>query len=75
MQRKHTNKEKLAKGLKMMAGSLPLAFVGPVILFSSFKNQDHTLYIPVLILGILALFAAVFLMFRGLNVIMKALFD
>ena len=75
MERKHTNKALLGKGLKYMGGALPLAFLGPVILFSSFKNQEHPLYIPVLILGLLALFGAMYLLFRGINIIMKSLFD
>lgn len=75
MDRKHTNKSLLAKGLKIMAGALPLAFIGPVVLFSSFKNQDHPLYIPIFILGILALIGSVICMFKGISIIMKALFD
>lgn len=72
---KHTNKEVLAKGLKYMAGALPLAFVGPIVVFSAFKNQEHAYYIPILIFGILAMFAAIFLLFKGITIIMKALFD
>ena len=75
MDRKHTNKALLGKGLKYMGGALPLAFLGPVILFSSFKNQDHPLYIPILILGLLALAGAIFLLFRGISIIMKGIFD
>ena len=73
--RKHTNKEKLMQGLKFMAGALPLSFAGPVIIFSTFKNQDHPLFIPILILAIFTMAAAVFLLFKGINTIMKALFD
>ncbi|MGB8374858.1 MAG: DUF6095 family protein [Salegentibacter sp.] len=75
MTQKHTNKEVLVKGLKFLAGALPLAFIGPSILFSAFKNQDHPYYIPVLILGIIACGASIFLMFKGINTIVKSLFD
>lgn len=75
MDRKHTNKALLGKGIKFMAGALPLAFLGPVVLFSTFKNQDHPWFIPILVLGILAMIGAIFLLFKGLNTIMKALFD
>ena len=74
-QMKHTNKTLLMKGLKFLAGALPLSFIGPVVLFSSFKNQDHTWFIPVLIFALLAMAAAIFLMFKGISTIMKALFD
>lgn len=72
---KHTNKELLMKGLKFLAGALPLSFVGPVVLFSSFKNQDHPWFIPILILALLAMAAAIYLMFKGISTVMKAMFD
>lgn len=72
---KHTNKETLAKGVKFLAGALPLAFIGPSVIFSAFNNQDKPLYWPILILGILASVASIYLMFRGIMTLMKALFD
>lgn len=63
------------KGIKFLAGALPLCFVGPVVLFSSFKNQEHVLFIPILIFALLTMAAAVFLMFKGIATVMKALFD
>ena len=75
MDRKHTDKNLLGKGLRVMAGALPLIILGPVVLFSSFKNQDHPWFIPILIIGLLALFGAIFLLFKGIGIIMKALFD
>ncbi len=72
---KHTNKEVLLKGLKFLAGALPLAFIGPSILYNAFNNQGHPWYIPVLIVGILATIGSIFLMFKGIMTIMKALFD
>ncbi len=73
--RKHTNKEFLAKGLKYLAAALPTAFIGPVILHSAFNNQDHPFYIAVLILGLIACGGAIFLMFKGISTLVKALFD
>ncbi|MGB7784942.1 MAG: DUF6095 family protein [Salinimicrobium sp.] len=72
---KHTNKTTLMKGIKFLAGALPLSFIGPVVLFSSLKNQEHPFFIPILIFAILAMAAAVFLMFKGIATVMKALFD
>ena len=72
---KHTNKAQLMKGLKYLAGALPLSFIGPVVLFSSFKNQEHDWFIPILLFAILAMAAAIFLMFKGIATVMKALFD
>lgn len=63
------------KGLKYLAGALPLSFIGPVVLFSSFKNQEHIWFIPVLVFALLAMAFAIFLMFKGINTVMKSLFD
>lgn len=72
---KHTNKNLLSTGVKYLAGAVPLAFLGPVILYSAFNNQSHPLYIPVLILGGAACIAALYLMFKGIGTLMKSLFD
>ena len=48
-----TNKEVLFKGVKIMGGTLFLMILAPLILNSSFKNQDHALFIPVLGVGII----------------------
>ncbi len=72
---KHTNKEVLVKGIKYLAGALPLALIGPSILFSAFNNQDSPWYIPVLIIGIIAFIGSIYLMFKGIMTIVKALFD
>lgn len=63
------------KGIKFLAGALPLSFIGPVVLFSSFQNQEHSWYIPVLIFALLTMAVAMFLMFKGINTIIKAFFD
>lgn len=72
---KHTNKKVLASGIKYLAGALPLSMIGPSVLYSAFNNQEHPFYIVVLILGILASVAAVFLMFKGILTVVKSLFD
>jgi hypothetical protein len=72
---KHTNKDTLAKGIKYLAGALPLIFIGPSILYSAFNNQDKALYWPILIIGILMSFGAIFLIFKGIMTLLKALFD
>ena len=72
---KHTNKEILSKGIQYLAGALPLALIGPSILYNAFNNQDHPWYIPVLIVGVIASFGSIYLMFRGIMTIIKALFD
>ena len=70
-----TNNNLLAKGIKYLAGALPLLFLGPVVITSAFKNEKHPLYVYVLILGILIALAAMFLIFKGINTVLNSLFD
>ncbi|GAA0871600.1 hypothetical protein GCM10009117_07460 [Gangjinia marincola] len=72
---KHTNREVLGKGIKFMAMALPCIALGPMVLFSAFKNQDHALFIPVLGVGIFFFFLAIYLMFKGIRTILKSMFD
>lgn len=71
----HTNKEKLLKGIKLMGGTLLLLVTAPIVLNSSFKNQDHPLFIPVLGIGIVLFIAAIYFGFRGIKMLMRALFN
>ena len=70
-----TDKRILMKGIKYMSGALPLFFIGPVIIHSSFKNQHNPFFIPVLAGGVIFCFTGIFLMFLGLRTIMKSMFD
>lgn len=70
-----TNRKILAKGIKYLSGCLPLLFIGPIVINSSFKNEESPLFLYILILGILICGFAIFLGFKGLNTIMKSLFD
>jgi len=70
-----TDKQLLVKGVRYLAFALPLMFLGPSVIHSSFKNQEHPLYIPILGLGIIFCMLSVFLMFKGIQTIMKSLFD
>ncbi len=72
---KHTNKALLGKGLKYLAFAIPLSAIGPVVLYSAFNNQAHPWYIVVLIVGLIACAAAIYLMFRGINTLIRSLFD
>ena len=71
----HTNKEKLVKGIKLMGGTLVLLITAPIILNSSFKNQNHPMFIPVLGIGLIVFVAAIYFGFKGIKMLMRALFD
>ncbi len=70
-----TNKEVLLKGIKIMGGTLFLLVLAPIVINSSFKNQDHTLFIPVLGVGIILFIAAIYFGFKGIKTLMRALFN
>lgn len=70
----HTNKDVLAKGIKYLGYTVLLMFLAPIVLYQAFKNQENTLFIPVLIVGGLLAIGAIVLAFKGVNTIMKSMF-
>ncbi|MDX1314175.1 MAG: DUF6095 family protein [Eudoraea sp.] len=70
-----TNKQLLMKGVKNLIYTVGFMFVAPVVLYQAFKNQEHPLYIPVLILGLILAIAAVWKGFYSIKILMRALFD
>lgn len=70
-----TDKKILMKGIRYLSGALPMFFIGPVVIHSSFKNQEHPLFVPVLGLGIITCLLGMLLMFLGIRTVMKSLFD
>ena len=70
-----TDKKILIKGLTRLGWALPMFFIGPVVIHSSFKNETHPLFVPVLGIGIIICITAMLLMFLGIRTIMKSLFD
>ena len=69
------NKELLAKGIKYLSGALPLMFIGPTVIYNAFMNQHTSWHYLVLGIGIVACLASVYLMFVGLRIIMKGIFN
>ena len=70
-----TNREVLNKGIKYMAWALPLVFMGPTIIYNAFINKQNAWHYLVLATGIVFCFFAVFFMFKGINTIVKSMFD
>ncbi|OIQ28965.1 MAG: hypothetical protein BM564_07045 [Bacteroidetes bacterium MedPE-SWsnd-G2] len=75
MEQKHTNKDLLIQGLKTLALCVILMFAGPTLLHITFSNPDKPLYIPLLIISILICIGAILMLFKGLNTILKSVFD
>ncbi|MDO5968467.1 DUF6095 family protein [Flavivirga aquimarina] len=74
METKKTNREVLVKGLKIMGISLGAMFLGPLLIYIAFINQEKPLYIPILIVAIIVCGLAIYLAFKGLNTILDSMF-
>ena len=74
MEPKRTDRDLLGKGVQRMAIAIIFMFISPVILHSAFKNQDHSYYIPILIIGLIGAAFAIYMAFKGIKTIMDAFF-
>ncbi len=70
-----TNKELLKKGVKYLSGALPLMFLGPTLIYNAFMNQHTNWHYLVLGIGIMACLSSMLLIFFGLKIIMKGIFN
>lgn len=70
-----TDKRILVKGLTRLGWALPMFFLGPTVIHSSFKNEEHPFFVPVLGIGIIICITAILFMFLGIRTIMKSLFE
>ena len=70
-----TNKELLSKGVRYLMGALPLLFIGPSLIYNAFMNQQNVWHYLVLGIGIIVCIASVILIFKGLKITMKAIFN
>lgn len=70
-----TNKELLNKGIKYLAGSLPLIFIGPAVIYNAFINKHNSWHYLVLAFGIIFCVGGVYLAFLGLKIMVKSLFN
>jgi hypothetical protein len=69
------NKELLFKGLKYSIGSIPLMFLGPILIHNAFMNKHTIWHYLVLGIGIFVCITAVSFMFKGIKIIMKSIFN
>ncbi|UMY65195.1 MULTISPECIES: DUF6095 family protein [unclassified Flavobacterium] len=69
-----SNRLLLNKGIKYLAFSLPLTFIGPSVIYNAFMNQHTAWHYLVLAIGVVMCLAAMFLMFKGIMTVVKSLF-
>jgi hypothetical protein len=74
METSKTDRTILFKGIKTLAFALLSLFMGPILLHTALSNTEKPLYLPLLILGIIVSGFAVFLLFKGIKIIMSSMF-
>ena len=74
MENNKTDKVLLLKGVKTMIFAVLSLFMGPILLSIGFNSPEKPLHIPLLIVGCLICAFAVFLIFKGIKLIMSSMF-
>ena len=74
MQDNRTDKVMLFQGIKTLIFAALSLLMGPVLLSFAFSKPEVKLYIPLLIIGCLVCAFAIFLIFKGIKLIMNSMF-
>ncbi|WP_298498011.1 DUF6095 family protein [uncultured Algibacter sp.] len=74
MEDNKTDKIMLFQGVKTLIFAALSLLMGPVLLSFAFSKPDDKLYIPLLIIGCLICAFAIFLIFKGIRLIMNSMF-
>jgi hypothetical protein len=69
------NQELFYKGIKKTVIALPLMFIGPTIIHNAWINKGHWFHYVVLTVGLVLCFLAVYLLWKGIQTMMKGLFN
>lgn len=67
------NKILFSRATKYLSWSLPLLFLGPIVIYNAFCNTQNIWHYLVLIIGIIISIFAVFLMIKGIKTIVNSL--
>ena len=74
MTQPRTDKQLLYKGIKIMALTGLMMFLGPTLLYIGIANKTSDLSVLTIIVGILICLAAIVMAFYGLKTIMDSMF-
>ena len=69
-----TQTDSFYKSIKFFGITVLLMFTGPGAIYEAFKNENHPLYLPVLILGFILSVAAMGLFYYSLRLMMIVIF-
>jgi hypothetical protein len=70
-----TDKDLLIRGIRYLTYTVVLMFLAPLAIYQAFRNQEHPLYLPVLIIGLVLAIAAIGLGFFAIRTVVRALFN
>lgn len=70
-----TDKTILKKGIKYLLLALPLLVLAPVLISWAALNKENISFWAFLIPGLITFFAAMYMIYIGVNTLMKALFS
>ncbi|MBD0823144.1 DUF6095 family protein [Aestuariibaculum marinum] len=73
-QTNRTDKQLLFKGIKTLVFALLSLFMGPILMHLALSDKENSLYLPLLIVASLICAFAVFLIFKGIKIIMASMF-
>lgn len=74
MENNRTDKAVLFQGIKTLIFAALSLLMGPVLLSFAFSKPDDKLYMPLLVIGCLICAFAIFLIFKGIRLIMNSMF-
>lgn len=69
------DKTLLNQGLRRALLAMPLMFLGPSVIHNAWINKDKWQHYIVLAVGLLLCGLAVYLMFSGIRIMLKSMFD
>jgi Family of unknown function (DUF6095) len=68
-------KDTFYRGIKYLSGGLPCFFIGPSLIYNALMNKSNNWHYLVLAIGTLFCLTAVLLMYKGIHIIKKAIFN
>lgn len=71
----NSEKNYLNKGVKFITISIPCLFIGPSVIHFGFINKHQPLFFVILIVGIAICATAMWMLYKGLDFILKSIFN
>lgn len=72
---KRTDKEMLVKGIKQMAITALLMFIGPTLIYVALTDREQAVFLPLIAIGFLVSGFAIYMGFKGIKTIMDSIFN